>query len=385
MKIPGRRIHIAGSANPGTSPATLRYAHELVGHLAARLAGEGARFVLAVGKEPLSDAPDSLPIVFDWTVLGALHNSIQRGKSVARSTMGALVESLATHKTDGHIPSIRRQLWTEIKNADAVHLEFLAPGWTSGAIRRERQAQLGDVLITVSGGEGVEHLARDYINHGKAVIALDLQLGSSTDDGSGGSVRLAAEALHNPRLFVRIGSNHSAQALLDRISTRGGTAPACAVVDNIVILMSALEEPHVFYVRLLDEAAPEYGAVEEFFRAVVDPVVTEMGFRPLQMARGKSEHAWMDQAIFESLHYSETVVVDLTGVRPNCFMELGYALGNRQRTAVTAMEGTKVPFDPSAIERYVWSATKSDGDRQRELKDYWLRTIDRPNLVSLRR
>jgi hypothetical protein len=385
MKISGRRIHIAGSADPGTPAATLRYGHELIEQLAARLAGEGARFVLAVGKEPLSSTPESQPIVFDWAVLSALHDSLRNGRAVARSDVGALVETLATHKTDGHVPSNRRELWKEIRNTNAVHLEFLAPGWTSGAIRRESQAQLGDVLVTLSGGEGVEHLARDYINHGKPVIALDLELGSSTQDGSGGSVRLAAEALHDPRLFVRVGADHSAQNLLDRISTRGGTAPVTTVVDNILALLKALEDPRAFYVRLLDETVPEYPTVEHFFRAVVDPVVTELGFRPLQMSRGKSEHAWMDQAIFDSLHYSEAVVVDLTGVRPNCFMELGYALGNRQRTAVTAMEGTKVPFDPAAIERYVWNTTKTDAERQRELREYWLRTIDRPPLVSLRR
>jgi hypothetical protein len=383
MKLVGRRIHIAGSAGSETSPSTLRYAHELIGLLAAKLADEGARFVLAVGKEPC--APDAQPLIFDWTVLSALYDSIQARRATARSDLGALVESLATHKTDSHIPNNRRALWTDIRKLDAVHLEFLAPGWTSGAIRRERQAQLGDVLVTISGGEGVEHLARDYINHGKPVIALDLELGSSTNDGSGGSVRLAAEALHNPRVFVRIDSHHSAPDLLDRISTRGGTNPASTVAENVLLLMKALDEPHAFYVRLLNESAPEYPAVEHFFRAVVDPVVTELGFRPLQMARGKSEHAWMDQAIFDSLHYSEAVVVDLTGVRPNCFMELGYALGNRQRTAVTAMEGTNVPFDPAAIERYVWNPSKSDAEQQVEFKGYWLRTIDRPTLVSLRR
>src|SRR5262249_6172035 len=161
----------------------------------------------------------------------------------------------------------RRPLWRDIRDAGAVHLEFLAPGWTSGAIRRERQAQLGDVLITISGGEGVEHLARDFIHHGKAVIPFDPELGSSTHDGSGGSVRLAAEAVHDPRPFVRIKSSHSAQDLLDRTSTRDGTAPAGGIVDSIIGLLNALEEPHAFYVRLLDESAAEFAPVEHFFRA----------------------------------------------------------------------------------------------------------------------
>jgi hypothetical protein len=341
--------------------------------------------VISAGKEPMSSSEPQLPIIFDWTVMTSVAEAIQKGAATARTELGALVKSLATHKTHSHIPSGRRAIWTELQNAEAVHLEFMEPGWTSGALRRERQAQIGDVLIAISGGEGVEHLAREYINRGKPVIPLDLRLGSSTDDGTGGAVRLAGQALAQPAGFFRVGSGHSAQNLLDMASTRAGASTTGDVVTAVMRLIDALAAPKAFYVRLLDDAVAEYPTVEEFFRSVVDPVVVDLGYEPFQMGRGKNEHAWIDQAIFEELHYSGIAVVDLTGLRQNCFMELGYALGNTQRVMITVMQGTRVPFDPAAIERHQWNVVGSNSDRQKAFKDYWLRNVDRPPLVKPRR
>ena len=84
--------------------------------------------------------------------------------------------------------------------------------------------------------------------------------------------------------------------------------------------------------------------MEAFFRNTVDPFVTDLGYAPCQMGVGKNDFAWMNQAIFDTLHHSAVVLVDLTGIRPNCFMELGYALGNNQRVIVTC---ARVPIFPS--------------------------------------
>ncbi len=58
MRIEGRRIHIAGSADKDTPEHLLRYAHELVATLVQELSKEGATFLVDVGKEPLSRPDD---------------------------------------------------------------------------------------------------------------------------------------------------------------------------------------------------------------------------------------------------------------------------------------------------------------------------------------
>ncbi len=68
----------------------------------------------------------------------------------------------------------------------------------------------------------------------------------------------------------------------------------------------------------------------------------------------------MNVAIFESLHFSSLAIVDVTGERPNCFIELGYGSWQRQnRVLVTAEEGTKLPFDQEMIPCHFWKPSRS--------------------------
>ena len=48
--------------------------------------------------------------------------------------------------------------------------------------------------------------------------------------------------------------------------------------------------------------------------------------RRIEMGTERRDHAFIDVGIFENLHFSSVVIVDVTGERPNCFIELGYAL-----------------------------------------------------------
>ena len=90
----------------------------------------------------------------------------------------------------------------------------------------------------------------------------------------------------------------------------------------------------------------------------------------------------MNVAIFESLHFSSVVIVDVTGERPNCFIELGYALRNTNRVLVTAEEGTNLPFDQQAIPCHFWKAGDPASERQKAFSEFWKKNIDRPPVVK---
>ncbi len=384
MEIRGRRIHIAGSAARDTDHELLGYAHELVRELVRTLGSEGAIFALGVGGEPLADPGDekSHAIIFDWTALSTLHDLLADSRVEAQGPEGRLVSTVATHKTEGQIPESRRGIWRGLREANAVKIEHTSPGWTFGAVRREMQARQGDILVAISGGQGVEHLSQTYAASGKPVIPLDLNLGSSTNDGSGGAARLATEALARPERLLRLGDPEAAGDLLSRTSTRHGDAPVHEVVSAVRRLILALEPPTVFYVRMLDEADLEFAHVERFFRYVVDPTVEKLGYSRNEMGRDASGQAWMNKAIFDALHRSSLVVVDLTGLRNNCFMEYGYALGRQLPVMLTAREGTRLPFDTSAIDCHFWNDGPKDDMRIFEFERYWRRNKDRPPLVE---
>ncbi len=387
MRIEGRRIHIAGSANKDTPADLLRYSHELIAALVRALSKEGASFVAAVGKEPLArpDDPSSPSLIFDWTVLDTAHKCLKDGVAFAQGSQGRLITAVMTSKSQRQIPEFRQPMWKELRAENAVKLEFIEPGWASGAFRRTRQVQLGDILIILSGGEGVEHLAQQYVAVGKPVIPFDLDLGSSRSDGSGGAARLAREALAHPERFVHLSDPDSAADLLARLATHEGQAAVGDIVHAVVDLIRALEPPSAFYVRLLNNTVPEYGAVERFFRDVIDPVVQKFGYKAVEIGRGTNTYAWVNEAIFDSLHHSSVAVVDLTGLRNNCFMELGYALGRESRVILTAQKGTHIPFDSQAIDCHLWEDSPDNAQRISKFEEYWRRNIDRPPLVKPRR
>ncbi|HSH82163.1 MAG TPA: hypothetical protein VLA19_26855 [Herpetosiphonaceae bacterium] len=313
MKIKGRRVHLAGSADAATPDPLLRYAHDVIDKLVRTFAAAGATFLVGVGKEPPARLDDSTSpsIIFDWTALAAAHECLCSGDVAADGPQGRLIAALVTEKTDRQIPTGRRDLWRGLRHAGAVKLEYTEPGWVSGAVRRIRQAQLGDILIGLSGGEGVEHLAQLYVAAGKPVIPLDLAIGSSMHDGSGGAARLARAARAHPTRFVHLADPDAAADLLARTATQQGQAEVSEVVAAVMDLILALEPPSAFYVRLLNDAEPDYEAVERFFRRVVDPTVARLGYRTIEMGRGVNNFAWLNEAIFDRLHYSSVAVVDL--------------------------------------------------------------------------
>src|SRR5262249_9680524 len=157
---------------------------------------------------------------------------------------------------------------------DEIELQQAPDGWYSGAYRRRLLAERCDVAILLSGGEGVEQIACEFAAQGKPVIPLDLALGASLNDGSGGAARLARRMRETPDQFARISDPVAAGGLLARMGTRGGVAAVEDVVHATLDVLTALVPPSAFFVRLLNPTIDAYPAVERFFHNVVAPVVT---------------------------------------------------------------------------------------------------------------
>lgn len=385
MELAGRRIYLAGSAASGTPPDMLAYGHTLIDQLVRALAKKGATLAVGVGKEPhWGDDPAAPALLFDWTAIAAAAAS-RAAQFQAAPLSGRLLATVATSKTDGQIPLERRPLWDALLAADDVEVAYAPEGWYSAAYRRRVLAERCDAVILLSGGEGVEHLAHEFATQGKPVIPLDLHLGASLGDGSGGATMLAGRMRASPEQFVRLRDPAAAGALLTRMGTRGGAAPVGEVVRAILDLCDALTPPTAFFVRLLNPTVEHYAEVDSFFADVVTPTVTAAGFEPRVMGASDNDEAWMNQQIFEWLAESRLVVVDYTGVRPSCFIELGYALRGRTNLLVTARRGTDKVFDIDALEQYHWSEGLDDVQRRDEFVQYWRRNLRRPSIVTPRK
>lgn len=377
--LAGRRVHIAGSAETGVNGQRLRYAHDLIRKLVTALLQKGSGLVVQAGKEPESASGDAS--IFDWTVLETAAECLAKGTTTSTTHMGPLVVAASSQKALSEIPGHRQKLWDELLTSGALRLELIPPGWRSGALLRARQAMFGNVLVTLGGGAGVEHLAELYAERRNPIIPLDLPLGSSRGDATIGGEGLARLALAQPQRFLELRDGRSPASRLAALATRAGEVSARAIADRVVGLIRDLASPEAFYARLLNKNLQEFPAVEQFFRKVVDVVVAEAGYRRIEVGTDRAREGFLNVEIFERLHFSSMAVVDLTSLRPNCLVELGYALGRGANVILTAREGTRLPFDTSAIPCHFWRDTEDEASI-RDFRKFWETNASRGPLVK---
>jgi hypothetical protein len=382
----GRRVLISGSSSPHTRHDIINAAHSLVSALAAGIIENGGGLVTGVGREPR--APDSRPgspaLTFDWTALETALSALGRGASRWPFDVGRPLVVVLSEKAESEIPADRKQLWNELLKSSFVDLKSIQPGARSGAMVRELQARYANILVTLGGGTGVEHLADRFISLRRPVIPLDLPLGASRGDGTGGSESLARLARASPGKFFRLDRSHrgNSGAYLTSTSARHNTNNPVQMAKGLISILLGLERPKAFYVRLMDRQDPAFPKVDEFFRRVVDPVTQKMGFQRVEIGTDEARCAFINVEIFESLHFSDMAVVDITGHRPNCFIELGYSLGRGVRTIVTAQRGTPLPFDQQAIPCYFWDHSTPRDRTENELSEFLSNYLNRPQVVQ---
>lgn len=375
----GRRIHISGtiSTDPGVAPAEqVNAARDFIRIFVTELIRKGATFVIPVDAEKLREA-DGLPICFDWLIWETLAANLARRPANAMSPLAVAVQH---HKNEDQIPNDKSQMWDTLRTSDLVSIDN-ASHWNMNSKRMEIQATHGDVLITLGGSEGVLYLANLYHAAGKPVIPLNFRLGTRDT----GSLKLFSQALIRDQAsrFLRCTGDMAPHAWINRLhySDRHGNEGRVADVIN---LLEKLEPPTVFAVRLLNPTIPEYNEVEEFFTGVVKHVVEHEFRYTLKVVDGKqaNEEPRVDAEIFAKLHRAAVVVVDLTALRPNCFIELGYALGRAITTMICAKADTSLPFDIESIPAHFWNPGGTLDERRQKFLEYWHANLNRPPLVA---
>lgn len=375
--LSGRRIQIAGSIAADCNVASAEEVHlarDFVGKLVAALVKKGATFVVPVDAEKLRDC-DSCPICFDWLVWQSIRENLSQRPTAGKNP---LVVAVQHHKSERQVPGEFAQLWEELRNSDVVSIENVSH-WNMNSKRMEAQAKEGDILITLGGSEGVLFLANLYHEAGKPVIPLNFALTKENK----GSLRLFAMGLSSAQAdrFFRVTTSNP-HTWMNRINWSKSKSTDQRV-ESMVDLLEALEPPHAFVVRLMNPGHSDYSDVETFFNEVVRPIMeNELGYK-LTVVDGAQqfEYARMDQEIFEKLHRSSFVLADITGARPNCFIELGYALGRRLPTMLTVKEGAAHPFDIYSVAGLHWKTSGTREERKEAFRKHWEAIKNRPTLV----
>lgn len=372
----GRRIHIAGSIDKDAAVATaaaVDHARELLQALVPALVAKGATFVIPVDADPKRDV-DGKSICFDWLVWQAIRANIHRRPAGAHNP---LVMAVLHHKTDNQIPTEFQQLWDELRVTDAVNIENAAE-WNMGAKRLEAAAHRGDILVTVGGTDGVLFLADLYHRAGKPVLPLPDPVAAASL-GSRKLFNFGVQSAAGTRLFRTV--SNTSQSWLNRLGSLRASPQERAMLA--VDLLEALEPPTAFAVRLLDSSHADYPAVQQFFDGVVQPIVEgDLGYK-LKVVDGRQKYDYprIDQEIFASLQRSRLVIADLTGERPNCFLEAGFAIGREIPTIVTCKKGGKLHFDLSTVATHFWDSAQPLADGKAAFKEHVEAVRDRPPLA----
>lgn len=378
-----RRLHLTGSASQECDPDLLRWAHEALRSFLRHHLRVGGSLIAQLGGEPYHAADQTLPRTFDWLVIEAALEALRAGE-VEPSPEGPLLLLRGSKRGSEQIPERRRDLFDELVKLGAVDLKLLPDTWRSGALIRQAQARVGEVLLIASGGAGAEHLADLYAERGRPVVPWLIDLGSSGNDGAvGGGLGLAKRALVDAPAFFRLAAGGGGEARLLRLSVDPERLrPAEDDGAALAALVADLEPPRAFCIRLLNPEVGHYQQVEDHFREVVGPVLEGLGYRVVDLGKARQEAAWMNEEIFVQLDRAQLVYCDLTGQRPNCFTELGYALGNRQQVVISAHEDERMPFDTDKLPCRFWSAAEVADRRQQALREHIERFGTLPPIVE---
>lgn len=362
----GRRVHIAGSVSKSVADAPaaeVDRARVFIQSLVPQLVRAGATFVLPVDAEPLRE--DRKPICFDWLVWRALADNIS-----ARPAQAPLpyVVAVKHNKNEDQVPVEFASIWDQLRTSDLVDIRSTVH-WNMAAKRLETQARVGDILLAIGGDEGVQFLANLYHEAGKPVVPLNFKIGVP---GRGAAKLFEIGQLDTsaPRLF-RTESAPAPHVWINRLESSARKSNE-ELLREVMALLNALARPNAFAVRLLDDSQPDFNDVQTFFDVVVKQVLEDdLGYR-LTTIDSKHEHeeAFVDKEIFVKLHRAQLVIADITGLRPNCFLELGYAFGRELRTILTARRGTKHPFDVSAFGGFHWETKGATDERRRAFRDH---------------
>ena len=372
-------MQIAGSASLRAPRDLLVLAHQFVRAVALDVLRSGGGFVTGAGDEPIGE--EGVPLTFDWDVLEAIADATDPAPNWPGNRPGRF-RIVASQRALNKVPENRREVWGKCLARTDIELSTSEPGWRMGGIIRAKQVQHGDLLVTLGGGAGTEHLAHIYSDDGKSVIPIHCEIGAISGDGMGGSSGLHNRALHDVESFFSL------------VDGKGGAAarlsPLRLTLDTdvgglsrgVIDLITDLRNPLAFYIRLLDSSSSLHPEVEDFFRNVVDPVVASKGFARYEVGLDAQEEAFLNVEIFQRIHRAGLVVADITDVRPNCLMELGYALARRRSTVITAKAGTRLPFDQDKLSTFFWNPSGDARDRVAEFEVWTERHIDLPALIE---
>lgn len=104
--------------------------------------------------------------------------------------------------------------------------------------------------------------------------------------------------------------------------------------------------------------------LDSAYEEVIKPIIENFEYKPLRIDEIQDSGIITDQ-ILEGIAQSEIILADLTGERPNCYYEAGFAYAIGKEIILTRHKGSTIHFDLAGYRFIEW---ETEGELRRKLK-----------------
>ena len=193
----GRFVLISGSAGQSCPAEKLDVASQFVRSFTGEVLRRGGGVVVLAGDEESVKDEYGAPHIFDWLVL----EEVERYANSTTETLRKYARIIMSDKAlESKIDDAGLRRLRNLEQRDTVELYQIRREVFTGGEYRKVMLDRADAMLAIGGGKGTYAAGTGMIALGKPVLPLDLQLGSTADDGDG-AVSLHREMVAEPGRF----------------------------------------------------------------------------------------------------------------------------------------------------------------------------------------
>ena len=219
-----RFVFISGSAGQSCPADKLDVASQFIRSFTGEVLRSGGGIVVLAGDEASVKDEHGVPHVFDWVALREVERYANSTTESSRPYARVIMSDKAR---ESKIDDAGLRLLRNLEQRNAVELCHIRREVFTGGVYRRVMIEQSDAMLAIGGGKGTYAAGTGMIELGKPVLPLDLQLGSTADNGEG-AVALHREMATQPCRFFpsthRKVMNRVGLLSLDRRINDAGTA-----------------------------------------------------------------------------------------------------------------------------------------------------------------
>ena len=193
----GKFVLVSGSAGRACPKAKLDKAIEFLRCFTREVLSRGGGLVVLGSDEDSTKDERGKPRIFDWVVLREVEDYAGTTTKLPRLYAYVVMSDEAVEEKIG---DDNLRLLKNLEQRGVLELRHIQRERFTGGEYRKAQVQRAHAMVGIGGGKGTYSAGTSMTELGKAVLPLDLKMGSSRDD-AGGAVALHRELLLDPGRF----------------------------------------------------------------------------------------------------------------------------------------------------------------------------------------